>query len=78
MNQIILYGKENCRQCDFTKKFLDKEKLVYEYIDTTNDEKTIKYIKEELGFSSLPVVKSGEVVFSGYRPTELKKLVKKV
>lgn len=80
MSNITVYGKVNCRQCDFTKKHLDKSliKNRYSYIDVTEDQEKLDYIKNELGFSSLPVVVYNNIKFSGFNPTKLNNLIKEI
>ena len=55
---ITVYGKQNCKQCEFTKKFLDSKHASFVYEDLTdNIEKQIalkeKYNVEKM---SLPFV----------------------
>lgn len=72
---IKVYGKENCTQCNFTKKQLDNMGVEYEYIDSTGNQEIIDYIINELGFRQLPVVVSDKLEpFSGFQPAKLKQL----
>ena len=34
---ITVYGKQNCKQCEFTKKFLDSKHASFVYEDLTNN-----------------------------------------
>lgn len=78
MSKVIVYGKVNCKQCDYTKKHLDKSLLKdkYSYIDVTDDQEKIDYIKNEHGFSSLPVIVYNDTKFSGFNPTKLNNIIK--
>jgi glutaredoxin-like protein NrdH len=53
---IILYSKANCVQCTQTKKMLDQLTVEYKVIDLTTSESDYKYVTEELGYKSAPVV----------------------
>jgi len=78
--KITVYTKNNCMQCEMTKKILKDKGLEFEAINVneiTEDEaeKTINFIKEELGFSSMPVVVAeGHEPFAGFRPDKLAEL----
>lgn len=77
MSSITVYSKPACPQCDFTKKHLTKNDIPFEVVDITQDDEA-REIVLALGYSSAPVVVSGDVHFSGFRPdrlTELGKLV---
>lgn len=77
MSSITVYSKPACPQCDFTKKHLTKNDIPFEVVDITQDDEARETVLA-LGYSSAPVVVSGDVHFSGFRPdrlTELGKLV---
>ena len=77
---IKIYTKNNCMQCEMTKKILAGKDIKFEAvnIDLLDEEKkdeTIKFIKEELGFSAMPVViAEGKEPFAGFRPDLLEEL----
>lgn len=77
---IVVYTKNSCPQCSFTKKELDKIGVLYSTININEiseeeADKVITYIKDELGFSSMPVVVAeGHEPFSGFQPEKIKKL----
>ncbi|WEG18668.1 glutaredoxin-like protein NrdH [Alkalihalophilus pseudofirmus] len=69
---ITLYTKYGCPQCDMTKRVLDGEGIEYTSINVEDDAEALDYVKNNLGFSSMPVVvKDGEEPFSGFRPDML-------
>lgn len=71
MKNVTVYSKPNCMQCNFTKKFLDENKVSYTMIDVYEDEQALEKVKS-LGFQSLPVVEiEGEEPFFGFRPDRL-------
>lgn len=73
MDILKVFGQPRCVQCKMTKRFLDEQNIQYKYIDVSQNEKELNYIKE-LGFSSLPVVEYGQVRFSGFRPNSINSL----
>ena len=77
MKQMIkVFTKPNCVACNFTKNFINDNKIEAEFIDVTKDENALSYIKE-LGYNTLPVVYVDETNhWYGFRPDELGKLCK--
>lgn len=72
--KITLFSKNNCMQCKMTKKLLEKEGADYQEINIDERPDMIDYVKT-LGFSAAPVVKAGEIIFSGFQPTKLKQII---
>lgn len=72
--KITLFSKNNCMQCKMTKKLLDNEGADYQEINIDERPEMIDYVKN-LGFSAAPVVKAGEIIFSGFQPTKLKEII---
>ena len=72
---IKVYTKPNCQQCNFTKNFINDNGIEAEFIDVTQDENALSYIKD-LGYNAMPVVYVDEKThWFGFRPDELEKLV---
>lgn len=61
-------------QCKMTKKLLDKEGADYQEINIDERPDMIDYVKD-LGFSAVPVVKAGDIIFSGFQPAKLKEII---
>lgn len=78
--KITVYTKNNCMQCEMTKKILKDKGIEFEAININEvseeeSDKIIDYIKEELGFSAMPVVLTeGKEPFAGFRPDKLAEL----
>lgn len=70
---IKVYSRNNCTQCKMTKRLLIQQNMAFEEINLDENPEARAYVKE-LGYSSAPVVVSGDVHFSGFRPDALKKL----
>ena len=71
---IKVYTKPNCPQCEMTKKVINDNKIEAEFIDVTQDEQALSYIKD-LGYNAMPVVYVDENThWFWFRPDELEKL----
>lgn len=73
-NKITIISKNNCMQCKMTKKLLDKEGADYQEINIDERPEMIDYVKD-LGFSAAPVIKAGDIIFSGFQPAKLKEII---
>lgn len=75
MAKITIYSKNNCMQCKMSKKFLlENGATDIEEINLDEHPEQIDYVKS-LGFSSAPVIVSGDLAFSGFQPAKLKELL---
>ena len=73
-NKITIFSIYNCMQCKMTKKLLDKEGADYQEINIDERPEMIDYVKD-LGFSAAPVIKAGDIIFSGFQPAKLKEII---
>ena len=73
-NKITIFSKNNCMQCKMTEKLLDKEGADYQEINIDERPEMIDYVKD-LGFSAAPVIKAGDIIFSGFQPAKLKEII---
>lgn len=73
---VIVYTKDDCRQCNMTKTLLDKAGIVYTTVNAEHDETAYRYVTEALGFRQMPVVvaatESGDEVWSGFQPAKIR------
>ena len=70
----IIYTKNNCQSCRFTKLHMQNMGVTYEERNVDENE---AYMQEAIdtGYKSMPiVVLNGEVVASGFQPDKLNKL----
>lgn len=87
MPKITVYSANNCVKCKMTKKFLQQNNIDYleiniddedfnikEYGKTRDD--YLKYIKEELLLSTMPIVITDTDYWGDYQIDKLKELVK--
>lgn len=74
-HSVTVYGKPNCKQCEFTKNYLDDMGTPYNYVDVTEDEEALKEIKD-FGYMGVPVVavNSLDDSWGGFRPDKLEEL----
>lgn len=75
MSKIIIYSKNGCGQCLFTKKYLEKKGADFQERNISLEPEYVDEVKD-LGFQALPVVVAeGHEPFSGYQPEKLDGLV---
>ena len=74
MAKITIYSKNNCMQCKMSKKFLEQHGADFVEINLDQHEDKIEHVRN-LGFSTVPVIEAGELVFSGFQPAKLKELL---
>lgn len=55
MNEVIVYSKPNCMQCEFTKRWLHENGIPYTSYDVTKNERYVNRVIQ-LGYQNLPVV----------------------
>lgn len=76
MGKITVYGKQNCTNCDNTKKWLREHCIEFEYVDVAVDAAALNMIKEH-GYSALPVVSvnNWETSWAGFNVPALVRLL---
>lgn len=65
-----VYTKPSCVQCDMTKRYMDKNGIEYTTVDITQDQEALDMILG-MGFSSAPVVISGDLSWAGFQPDKI-------
>lgn len=55
MNEVIVYSKPNCMQCEFTKRWLHENGIPHTSYDVTKNERCVNRVIQ-LGYQNLPVV----------------------
>ena len=87
MPKITIYSKNKCVKCNMTKRFLQQNNVDYLEINIDDEDfnlkeygKTrdeyIKYIKDELLLSTMPIVVTDDEYWGDYQLNKLKELVK--
>ena len=66
----IVYTKDNCVQCDMTKRLMDKLGIEYDVVNISqNPEALDKLI--ELGYRAAPVVITENDSWAGFNPDKI-------
>lgn len=89
MPNVTIYSKNDCVKCRMTKKFLQQNNVDYLEINIDDEEfnlkeygKTrddyVKYIKDELLLSTMPIVVTDNDYWGDYQLGKLKELAKQV
>lgn len=75
--EVVIYTKDLCAQCNMTKKQFEKLGISFKEVSITQDPKALEKIKS-LGYMQAPVVSVNnfEKSWSGFKPDEIKGLVK--
>jgi glutaredoxin-like protein NrdH len=71
--EVIVYTKPNCVQCNATYRSLDKAGIPYKIVDLTQDAEAMKKV-QDLGYRQAPVVIAGSEHWSGFNPAQIRKL----
>lgn len=69
---VVVYTKNDCRQCDRTKMLLDRDGIVYTSVNVEEDQAAFDYVTKTLNRREMPTVVAstidGDVVWSGLQP----------
>lgn len=77
-NDITVYTKPACVQCNATKRHLDKSGVAYSLIDISQDAEAFEYV-QSLGHMAAPVVVANirgvQTDWSGFNPDMLNEAI---
>lgn len=69
---VVVYTKNDCRQCDMTKAKLKKDGIHFTAVNVEEDATAYAYVTETLGRRQMPVViasaMEGDIIWSGFQP----------
>lgn len=71
---VIVYSKDNCPNCELTKRDMDILGIEYTVVDITKDPEALQRLVE-LGYRTAPVVETPDDNWSGYNQEKIKGLV---
>lgn len=75
MQEVTVYSKPRCVQCNATYRALDGAKIPYRVVDLTQTPAALEYVSEELGYEQAPVVVvDDQEHWSGFRPDKISEL----
>ncbi len=73
--KVKLYTTAYCTYCKFAKAFFAKNKIAFEEIDISEDEKALNDMVKRSGQMSVPVIEVDSQMIVGFNETKLKKLL---
>ncbi len=71
--KVKLYTTANCTYCVLAKGFFKKNKIAYEEVDVSEDEKAAAEMIEKSGQMGVPVIEVGDKIIVGFNEPQLKK-----
>ncbi len=71
--RIIIYTRNNCVQCQATKRAMESRGFDFELINIDNQPEAGDMLRAQ-GFRQLPVVVTDEISWSGFRPDMINRL----
>lgn len=77
---LVVYSRENCPQCKFTKEFLKKHNIPFETVNVEVQDGALEILRH-YGWQSLPVVSIDDELsdqtktWFGFRPDRLESLL---
>lgn len=77
---LVVYSRENCPQCKFTKEFLQKHDIPFETVNVEVQDGALEILRH-YGWQSLPVVSIDDELsdqtktWFGFRPDRLESLL---
>ncbi|MDF2917992.1 MAG: glutaredoxin-like protein NrdH [Microbacterium sp.] len=74
MNEITVYSKPSCVQCNATYRALDSKGIEYQVIDLSENPAALEYV-QDLGYLQAPVVVVDDHDhWSGFRPDHIDRI----
>jgi len=73
---VKVYSTPTCPWCKKTKEFLKENKIKFEEIDVSNDEKASKEMIEKSGQMGVPVTDVNGTIIVGFNESKLKSALK--
>ena len=74
-HKIKVWGTKTCPYCNIEKDFLKQNKIEFEYIDVSDDQKSANEMVKKSGQMGVPVTEiDGEIVV-GFDKEKLKKIL---
>lgn len=65
-----VYTKDNCVQCDMTKRLMDKVGIEYDVVNISNDPEALDKLVQ-LGYRAAPVVITDNDSWAGFQPDRI-------
>lgn len=74
--KVKVYSTPTCPYCDMAKKFLKENKVEFENIDVSRDEKAAEEMVEKSGQMGVPVLEINGEIIVGFDKEAMKKALK--
>lgn len=74
--KVRVYSTPTCPYCDMAKKFLKENKVEFENIDVSRDEKAAEEMVEKSGQMGVPVLEINGEIIVGFDKEAMKKALK--
>lgn len=72
MMVVKVYSTSNCPYCHIAKEFLKKNKIEFEDIDVSKDQKAAQEMIEKSGQMGVPVIDIDGKIIVGFNPQAIK------
>ncbi len=73
MAKIIVYSTPVCPYCNMAKDFLKQNKLAFQEIDVSKDQKAAEHMVAVSGQMGVPVLEIGKDIIVGFDVAKIKK-----
>lgn len=75
-NELVVYSKPNCVQCNATYRALDAKGIPYRVVDLSQDDDALEYVKDlDSTYMQAPIVVVDEHDhWSGFRPDQIARI----
>ena len=71
--KVRLFTSPNCVYCNLAKEFFKKNKIEFQAIDVSEDEKALQEMIDKSGQMGVPVIEVDSKILLGFNERELKK-----
>ena len=76
MEKIKIYSTRTCPHCIAAKEFFRENKIPFEDIDVTNNEKAQQEMVRKSRQMAVPVIQMGERIIVGFEQEEIEEILK--
>jgi len=76
MEKVNVYSTPTCPWCKRAKEFLTENKVEFENIDVSSDQKASEEMVEKSGQMGVPVIEIGKTIIVGFDQEKIKQTLK--
>lgn len=70
---VTIYTTPTCPYCQMAKDFLEKNKIQFEEIDVSKDERSAMEVIKKSGHIGVPIIKINDHYVAGFNEEEIKR-----